>query len=236
MSDDQGSGFEWRRKRGWLNRTIEKVEDLPYNVVSRRGAITDSAKRKLYDEGIAGQAQILKAPSHQATSNVKENIGRFLVRVDIPGRDSYEVKITQSFAGGYESDGLKEGALVECRVDPKNQNNLLLLAPEPGERKVTGVDSSGILAEGKRATATIEKANKLKMKAPGSGDPMYELVMEMRSHAEPEPWAIRIGQRVPAGAEALVKKGGELTVAYLEVDDGHSAAVDWPASTGGRFS
>ena len=29
MSDDQGTGFEWRRKRGWLNRTVEKVEDLP---------------------------------------------------------------------------------------------------------------------------------------------------------------------------------------------------------------
>ncbi len=37
-------------------------------------------------------------------------------------------------------------------------------------------------------------------------------------------------------AEKLVKEGGELTVAYLEVDDGHSAAVDWPASTGARFS
>jgi hypothetical protein len=236
MSDDQGSGFEWRRKRGWLNSTLEKVEDLPYNVVSRRGAITDSAKRKLYEQGIAGQAQILKAPADQATSTVTENIGRFRVRVDIPGRDSYEVTLTQSFEGGYESEGLKEGALVECRVDPNDETKLLLLAPEPDERRVTAVDSSGILAEGKRATATIEQANKLDVKAPGSGDPMYELVMEMRSDTGTNPWAIRIGQRVPAGAENLVKKGSELTVAYLEVDDGHSAAVDWPASTGGRFS
>jgi hypothetical protein len=121
MSDDQGSGFEWRRKRGWLNKTLEKVEDLPYNVASRSGAITDSAKRKLYEEGIAGQAQILKAPSEKATSKVNENIGRFRVRVDIPGRDSYEVTITQSFEGGYESAGLKEGALVECRVDPNER-------------------------------------------------------------------------------------------------------------------
>jgi len=236
MSDDQGSGFEWRRKRGWLNKTLEKVEDLPYNAVSRRGAITDSAKRKLYEEGIAGQAQILKAPSEKATSKVNENIGRFRVRVDIPGRDSYEVTITQSFEGGYESAGLKEGALVECRVDPKDETKLLLLAPDADERRVTAVDSSDILAEGKRATARIEQANKLKVKAPGSGDPMYELVMEMRSDAEAMPWRIRIGQRVPVGAEKLVKKGGELTVAYLEVDDGHSAAVDWPATTGGRFS
>jgi hypothetical protein len=167
---------------------------------------------------------------------VKENIGRFRVRVDIPGRDSYEVTITQSFEGGYESEGLKEGALIECRVDPNNQNKLLLLAPEPGERRVTGVDSFGILAEGKRATATIEQANELNVKAPGSGDPMYELIMEMRSDAEPKPWRIRIGQRVPAGAEDLVKEGAELTVAYLEVDEGHSAAVDWPASSGGRYT
>ena len=236
MSDDQGSGFEWRRKRGWLNRTIEKVEDLPYNVVSGGRPLTDSAKRKLYEQGVRGQAQILKAPGPRSTSSVRENIGRFRARVEVPGSDPYEIDVTQSFAGGYESDGLKEGALVECRVDPKNQNNLLLLAPEPGERKVTGVDSSGILAEGKRATATIEKANKLKVKAPGSGDPMYELVMSLRSDAEPETWQIRIGQRVPAGAEDLVRKGAELTVAYLEVDEGHSAAVDWPASSGGRFS
>jgi len=236
MSNDQGSGFEWRRKRGWLNRTIEKVEDLPYNVVSGGRPLTDSAKRKLYDDGIAGQAQILKAPSEHAVSNVQENLGHFQVKVELPDRDPYEVTITQSFRGGYESEGLKEGALIDCRVDPKNDQRVLLLAPESDERRVTGVDSSDILAKGKRATARIEQANKLKVKAPGSGDPMYELVMEMRSDAEAEPWAIRIGQRVPAGGEDLVKKGGELTVAYLEVDDGHSAAVDWPASTDGRFS
>jgi hypothetical protein len=236
MSDDQGSGFEWRRKRGWLNRTLEKVEDLPYKVVSGGRPLTDSAKRKLFEDGIVGQAQILKAPSERATSKVQENLGRFRVRVEIPEHDPYEVTITQSFRGGYESEGLKEGALVACRVDPKNDQRVLLLAPEPDERRVIAVDSSDILAKGKRATARIEQANKLDVTAPGSGDPMYELVMEMRSDAETEPWAIRIGQRVPAGAEKLVRKDGELTVAYLEVDDGHSAAVDWPATTGGRFS
>jgi hypothetical protein len=236
MGSDQGSGFEWRRKRGWLNRTIEKVEGVPYNVLSGGRPLTDSAKRKLFEDGIAGQAQILKAPSDRAISGVKENVGRFQARVEIPGADPYEVTVTQSFSGGYESEGLREGALVECRVDPKNHERVLLLAPEAGKRKVIGVDSSDILATGRRAAATIELANKLDVTAPGSGDPMYELVMEMRSDAEPEPWAIRIGQRVPAGAEDLVKKDGELTVAYIEVDDGHSAAVDWPASTGGRFS
>lgn len=236
MSDDQGTGFEWRRKRGWLNRTLEKVEDLPYNVVSGGRPLTDSAKRKLFEDGIVGQARILKSPSGRTISGVQENVGRFQVRVEIPERDPYELTITQSFRGGYESEGLKEGALVACRVDPKNDQRVLLLAPEPDEQRVIAVDSADILAKGERATARIEKASKLDVKAPGSGDPMYELVMEMRSDAEAEPWAIRIGQRVPAGAEKLVKKGSELTVAYLEVDDGHSAAVDWPATSGGQFS
>jgi hypothetical protein len=70
---------------------------------------------------------------------VRENIGRFHVRVELPEREPYMATVTQSFSGGYESDGLKEGALVECRVDPKNEKRVLLLAPEPGERKVSVV-------------------------------------------------------------------------------------------------
>jgi hypothetical protein len=236
MGNDQGSGFEWRRKRGWLNRTIEKVEDAPTNVLFRGRAVSDSAKRRLYENGIKGQALILEAPGRSSVSQVKDSIVSFRVQIDVPGRESYETKVTQTIMGGYVHDSLKKGALVECRIDPDDDRKVLLVPPEMEERKVTAVDSAGILAEGKRATARIEQANELDVKAPGSGDPMYELIMEMRSDAEPAPWRIRIGQRVPAGAEEMVREGGELTVAYLEVDDGHSAAVDWPATTGGRFS
>ena len=113
MAGDQGSGYEWRRKRGWLNRTLERVEDVPVNVLGRGRQLTDSAKRRLYEQGKQGRAQILKAPGERAISEVGENIGRFHVRVELPGRDPYEVKITQSFEGGYEFEGLGEGALVE---------------------------------------------------------------------------------------------------------------------------
>jgi hypothetical protein len=41
---------------------------------------------------------------------------------------------------------------------------------------------------------------------------------------------------VPGGAEGLLAEGSELEVAFLEVDEGDSVAVDWPSSTGGRFS
>src|SRR3954469_265700 len=142
MGNDQGSGFEWRRKRGWLNKTLEKVEDLPYNVVSRGRPLTDPATRRLFEDGIVGQAQILKSPSGRAISGVQENVGRFQVRIEIPEREPYELTITQSFRGGYESEGLKKGALVACRVDPKNDQRVLLVAPEPDERRVIGVDSS----------------------------------------------------------------------------------------------
>jgi hypothetical protein len=35
VGKDQGSGYEWRRKRGWLNRTLEKIEGAPLNLLSR---------------------------------------------------------------------------------------------------------------------------------------------------------------------------------------------------------
>jgi hypothetical protein len=236
MSDDQGSSFEWRRKRGWLNRAIEKVEDAPTNVLFGGKAVSDSAKRKLYEKGLKGQAVILEAPSQRRVSQVQDSIVSFRVRIDIPGRESYDTKVTQTIMGGHVFESLKKGAMIECRVDPDNEKKVLLIPPEIDEHRITAVDSSDILANGRRATATIETANKLKVVAPGSGHPMYELIMEMRADSEAKPWRIRIGQRVPPGAEELVKEGGELTVAYLEVDEGHSAAVDWPASTGGRFT
>jgi hypothetical protein len=117
--------------------------------------------------------------------------------------------VTQSFSGGYESDGLKEGALVECRVDLKNEKWVLLLAPEPDERrKVSVVDSSHILAKGKRARATVSESKDPEMTAPSAEDPLCLLRLELRSDDEPDPWDVEIGQRVPKGAEKLVEKGG----------------------------
>jgi hypothetical protein len=236
MGNDQGSGFEWRRKRGRVNRTLERIEDIPYNLLSRRGAITDSAKRKLYEEGIPGQALILKAPGERSISTVGENLGRFRVRVEIPDRDPYEVDVTQSFQGGYESEGLVEGALVECRVDRKNPKRVLLIAPEPDERRLAVMESGDILAQGNRATATVTGSEPLGRQAPGTDDEFYVLRLELRSNSEPKPWPVQIGQRVPKGAEEMVAAGRELSVGYLEVDQGDSVAVDWPESSGGRFS
>ena len=62
------------------------------------------------------------------------------------------------------------------------------------------------------------------------------IAVELTSDDEPEAWKVAVGQRVPKGAEELIAGGSTLEAAYMEVDEGDSVAIDWPASSGGRFS
>jgi hypothetical protein len=64
---DQGSAFEWRRRRDRTDKALERVGDAPWNLLSR-GLVTDSAKRQVYEEGTPGQAEILKAPGKHSLS------------------------------------------------------------------------------------------------------------------------------------------------------------------------
>jgi hypothetical protein len=226
---------EWKQKRGWLNRTLEKVEDLPVRAFSGSRPITDSAKRELYEQGIVGQAEILEAPSERRVSNVGEADMTFRFRVEVPGREPYEVKNWQT-VGRYSWERMRPGALVECRVHPDNEQRVLLVPPEPGELPVSMMDSSQIVERGKRATATVLQSAKLDQTAPGSGDPLYLMNLELRSEEEADPWKVQIGQRVPKGAVELIADGSELRVAYMEIDKGDSVAVDWKATTNGKFS
>jgi hypothetical protein len=231
----QDSDQEHRRKRGRLNRALEKMRDLPIDAASGGRPLTDAAKRKLYENGTAGQAKVLKAPREARVSEVRESDGRFTVSVELPGREPYEAKTWQSF-GKWEWEELQPGALVECRVDPDNDQIVLLCPPEGGELSLKVTDSSQILAEGRRATATVAESAPLGKTAPGTEDPLYLLNLELRSGSEADPWTVQIGQRVPNGADSMVAPGCELEAAYLEVDGGDSVAIDWPGSTGGRFS
>ena len=226
---------EYKQKRGWLNRTLEKVEDLPVRAFTRDRPITDSARRELYEKGIVGQAEILEAPSERRVSDVYEADGSFTFRVEVPGREPYEVKSWQKY-GRYSWERMRPGALVECRVHPDNPERVLLVPPEPDEVPVSMMDSSEILAKGERATARVLKTAKLDQTAPGSGDPLYLINLELRSDSEKKPWKVQIGQRVPKGATDRIAAGEELEVAYMEVDEGDSVAVDWKATTGGEFS
>ena len=73
-------------------------------------------------------------------------------------------------------------------------------------------------------------------KAPGTDDEFFLLDLELKADNEPRSWKVNFGMRVPKGAEEMVAEGKELQVAFGAVGDPDQVAVDWTATTGGRFS
>ena len=97
------------------------------------------------------------------------------------------------------------------------------------------VDASDLLAGGRRGTGVVRRAEDLDIVAPGTEDPCYILTLEVQAPDEPDPWTVRYAQRIPRGALAAIEPGGELQVAFDAVGDDNAVAVDWAATTGGRF-
>jgi hypothetical protein len=233
------SSYEWRNPRGAVNRGLERLEDTPWNLLQGRGLVTDSAKRKLYQQGAIGRAEILERPADRTmVDGQAQGVFRFIAH--LPGREPYEVRSRQSYSG-FEWDLLAEGTSVECRVSPENEKRVLLCAPEPDEiaasapAAVERIESSAdLLAAGRRAVATVSESSPLGQKAPGTEDEFFVLVLELRAAGE-SPWSVRFGQRVPQGAESLVAPGCELQVAFSAVGEDDAVAVDWPASSGGLY-
>jgi hypothetical protein len=242
---DQGSAFEWRRKRDGLDKTLEKVSDVPWNLLNR-GLVTDSQKRRVYENGIRGRAEILKSPGKHSLSEIQENLGRFKVRVELPGEAPYEVKLTQSFSFGFEAEALKQGNTVECRVDPENRKRVLLVAPEPDQavdeevRRLEApqeTSAAATVAAGKTAMGTVKSAEMTEIPNPSEREgKIWQITMELRSESERKPWDVTIYQRVPSGAEELLAPGSEVKVGYEKRKSDRDTAIDWPGSSGGRFS
>jgi hypothetical protein len=243
---DQSSAFEWRRKRDRVDKLFERAEDAPQNLFNRRGLVPNSQKRKVYEEGLRGRAEILNAPGEHSLSEIQHNVGRFRVRVELAGEEPYEVKLTQSFGIGYEASVLKQGAVVECRVDPANKKRVLLVAPEPNQpidalvRSLEApqqVSAAATVAAGKPAVGTLKGAELSEMPPPpGSDGKIWKITLELRSDSERRPWKVTIHQRVPTGAEELLAKGTELKVGYAKRGSNRDVAIDWPGSTGGRHA
>ena len=243
---DQGSAFEWRRKRDRVDKVLEIAEHAPQTLFARRGLVTIPQKRKVYETGIRGRAEILKAPGQHSRSDIDENVGRFQVRVELPNRPPYEVKMTQSYSFGYEAEALSEGAVVECRVDPNDDKRVLLVAPEPNhpiDLEVRALEApqqtsaAATVAAGKPAVGIIKSAELSDIPAPaGSDGRIWQITMELRSESERRPWEVTIYQRVPTGAEVLISAGSELRVGYARRKSNRDVAIDWPASSGGRYS
>jgi hypothetical protein len=229
--------YAYKRQRDRLSRLLNRLESLPDDVFEG-GTVSDRAKRKLFEEGIPGRAHILKAPSKYAVSEIQYNVGTFRVRVEVEGRPPYETKVKQSFAYAEWLD-LQKGAVVDCKVDPTDPRKVMLMVAE-GELEQGPprlLSAAATVAAGRPATGTVVSAEPWGQKSPGTDDDIYVIDLELRADDEPRPWRITLHQRVPRGAEGLVVPGAKLSVAYgRRKDDPGTTAIDWPGSTGGRFT
>jgi hypothetical protein len=236
---------KWLDRVRKVDRLAERVADTPANLVGRGRPISDSAKRDLYEKGLSGVATVVKAPSKHRVSKVQDNVGRFTVTIEIGDEPPYETNVWQEFMGD-EWEQMQPGMEVACKVDPEN-HEIVWLTPtgfrEPA--KVAGgptlnlggdrvTDSSQLIATGRRATATVLSSQPMGKKAPGTDDEFFLLDLELKADDEPSSWKANFGQRVPKGAEDMAAVGRELQVAFAAV--GGQVAVDWPATSGGRFS
>ena len=99
------------------------------------------------------------------------------------------------------------------------------------------MSAAATVAAGKPAVGRVKSAGPSQMPAPaGSDGQIWQITMELRSELERKPWEVTIHQRVPTGAEALLSSGSELKVGYAKRKSDRDVAIDWPGSTGGRYS
>jgi hypothetical protein len=123
---------------------------------------------------------------------------------------------------------------------------VLLLAPEPDQYPDPDVlameapqqsSAAATVAAGKPAIATVRSAELGAMPAPpGSDGKIWTITMELRAESERRPWDVTIHQRVPTDAEPLIHPGSQLKVGYARRKSNRDVAIDWPGSTGGRYS
>lgn len=206
-----------------MNTAAEKSGwRLPRTFGMRAGSISDAAKRELLIRGTAGKATILGVRSGEPGQ-------LFWVRVQLDGMAPYETRVRQQMCDE-DLEWMQPGDQVCCRVDPGDRDRLVLHIPP---REVAGrAGIAKILADGRRADATVLAAAPVTADYTGHNDPVLRLDLELRAWDEPAPWRVRLVQPVPLAAIGLVDLGQHLEVAFFTVDRGESVAVDWSASLG----
>ncbi|WP_431957672.1 hypothetical protein [Nocardia lijiangensis] len=221
---------------GWRIRALR-----PRNFGLRAGALSGAARRELLIRGTAGSATILGVRKGSAPSFARpfgEGPGPqprrepghvFWVRVQIDGELPYETRVRQRVRE-QDLEWMQPADVVACRVDPGDRDRLVLYVPDAGE--ATRVSIAKVLADGRRADATVLAAAPVAADYSGRDDPVLRLDLELRAWDEPVPWRVRLVQPVPLAAIGLVDLGQHLEVAFFAVDRGESVAVDWAASLG----
>ena len=116
---------KWGDRIRKIDRLAERVADAPANLVGGGRAISDSAKKDLYEKGLDGVATVVKAPSKHRVSQVQANVGRFTVSVAIPGEQPYEANAWQEFMFD-EWKAMQPGMEVPCKIDPDDREKIWL--------------------------------------------------------------------------------------------------------------
>ncbi|MEU2257534.1 hypothetical protein [Nocardia xishanensis] len=214
----------------------------PRNFGLRAGALSDAARRELLIRGTAGSATILgvrkssappfplpfvAGPGPQPRRGVPGHV--FWVRVRIEGERPYETRVRQRVREE-DLEWMQPDDVVACRVDPGDMDRVVLYLPDADEAVRTSI--AKILADGRRADATVLAAAPVAADYSGLDDPVLRLDLELRAWDETLPWRVRLIQPVPLAAIGLVDLGQHLEVAFFTVDRGESVAVDWAASLG----
>lgn len=208
------------------------------NLGLRAGTLSGAARRELLLRGTEGVATILgvrRSPMLAGFGLSGADAGNdeagqvFLVRVRIDGAEPYETRVRQRMRAE-DLERAQPGDVVCCRVDPGDRDRLVLYLPDIDE--ADRVSIAKILADGRRAEATVLAAAPVAAGYSGHDEPMLRLDLELRAWDEPTPWRVRFVQPVPLAAIGLVDLGQHLEVAFFTVDHGESVAVDWAASLG----
>ncbi|MFE3796747.1 hypothetical protein [Nocardia tengchongensis] len=190
--------------------------------LTRRGPLLgDAARRVLLLHGLEGTATVLSVRADAETGP------EFWVRVQLEDRHAYETRVRQR-ASTADREWMQPGDIVCCRVDPGDHDRVVLYLPAPEETSRTNI--AKILADGRRARATVLATTPVAADYTGRDDPVLRLDLELRAWDEPSPWRVRVVQPVPLSALELVDLGRRLDVAFFTVDRGESVAVDWAAS------
>lgn len=195
--------------------------------LTRRGpALDDAARRALLLHGVEGTATVLGVHADDAAETGQE----FWVRVQLADRHAYETRVRQR-VNTADRELMQVGDVVCCRVDPGDDQRVVLYQPAPEQTSRTNI--AKILADGRRARATVLAAAPVAADYTGRDDPVLRLDLELHAWDEPGPWRVRVVQPVPLSGLELVDLGRQLEVAFFTVDRGESVAVDWAASRPG---
>ncbi|MBF6205997.1 hypothetical protein IU483_18150 [Streptomyces gardneri] len=199
-----------------------RLRERARNFRLRGATVSDVTRRELLIRGEAGTATILGVrPRRTEPGHV------FWVRVQLPGEFPYESRVRQRVADT-DLEWMGPGDVVCCRVDPDDRDRLVLYVPDLDESGRASI--AKILADGRRADATVLAAAPVAADYSGRDDPVLRLDLELRAWDEAKPWRVRLVQPVPLHALSLVDLGRHLEVAFFEVDRGETVAVDWTAS------